>query len=110
MLAKAGGALFGAGCWLVPLVKYNFTMVQNIKRDPFEQAVAQDQKTAAGFGDAIGGPLTAFIYDLNILPLSQNLALKHLEFYKKYPPLQEATAYNLDQIMDQIRATAHPSD
>jgi hypothetical protein len=77
MLAKAGGALFGAGCWLVPLVK-----------------------TAAGFGDAIGGPLTALIYDLNILPLSQNLALKHLESYKKYPPLQEATVYNLDQIMD----------
>jgi len=29
----------GATGWLMPLVKYNFTMVQNIKRDPFEQAV-----------------------------------------------------------------------
>jgi arylsulfatase len=44
------------------------------------------------------------------LPLGQQLALKHLESYKKFPPLQEAAAYNLDQIMEQIRAAADPSD
>ena len=44
------------------------------------------------------------------LPLGQQFSLKHLESYKKFPPLQEAAAYNLDQIMEQIRAAAHPSE
>src|SRR3954452_16669863 len=35
----------GATGWIQPLIKYNFTLVQNIKRDPFEQAVGIDQKT-----------------------------------------------------------------
>jgi arylsulfatase len=100
----------GATGWLMPLVKYNFTMVQNIKRDPFEQAVAQDQKTSAGLGGALAGPATAYLYDWNMLPLGQQLALKHLQSYKQFPPLQEAAAYNLDQIMEQIRAATHPSD
>jgi hypothetical protein len=29
----------GATAWLEPLVKYHFTLVQNITRDPFEQFV-----------------------------------------------------------------------
>ncbi|MFL9829180.1 sulfatase-like hydrolase/transferase, partial [Rhodoplanes sp. SY1] len=29
----------GADGWILPLVPYHFTLVQNIKRDPFEQAV-----------------------------------------------------------------------
>ena len=39
---------------------FHFTLVQNIKRDPFEQAVGLQQKTAMGLGGALGGPLTAF--------------------------------------------------
>ena len=29
----------GPAAWIVPLVPYHFTLVQNIKRDPFEQYV-----------------------------------------------------------------------
>jgi arylsulfatase A-like enzyme len=101
----------GATGWLMPLVKYNFTMVQNIKRDPFEQAVAQDQKTAMGLGGALAGPVTSYIYDWNMLPLGQQLALKYLETYKEFPPLQAPASYNLDQVEAQIRdSIGHPSD
>ena len=46
----------GAEGWLLPLTSFNFTLVQNIKRDPFEQAVGVDQKTAMGLGGALAGP------------------------------------------------------
>jgi hypothetical protein len=52
----------------VPLVPFHFTLVQNIKRDPFEQAVGIDQKTAMGLGGALGAPATAFLYDWNMPP------------------------------------------
>jgi hypothetical protein len=63
-------------------------MVQNIKRDPFEQAVGSDENTAMGLGGALGAPSTAYIYDWNILPLGQLLWEKHLMFYQEFPPLQ----------------------
>ena len=50
----------GPAGWIMPLVPFHFTLVQNIKRDPFEQAVGIDQKTAMGMGGALGGPVTAF--------------------------------------------------
>ena len=44
----------GAEGWIQPLTAYHFTLVQNIKRDPFEQAVGPNQKTALGLGGALG--------------------------------------------------------
>ena len=38
-----------------------------------------------GFGGALGGPVTAFLYDWNMLPIGQQLWLKELESYVKYP-------------------------
>src|SRR5262249_19470150 len=100
----------GATGWLMPLVKYNFTMVQNIKRDPFEQAGGEDQKTSLALGGALAGPVPAYLYDWNMLPHGQRLALNILETYRRFRALHEATAYNLDQIMAAIRASGHPSD
>ena len=40
----------GPAGWILPLVPFHFTLVQNIKRDPFEQAVGLDQKTAMSHG------------------------------------------------------------
>ena len=31
----------GADGWLLPLIPFHFTLVQNIKRDPFEKAVGR---------------------------------------------------------------------
>ena len=88
----------GPAGWIMPLIPFHFTLVQNIKRDPFEQAVAQDQKTGLGLGGALAGPVTGYIYDWNMLPLGQQLALKYLESYREFPPLQAPESYNLSPV------------
>jgi arylsulfatase A-like enzyme len=101
----------GAAGWMEPLVTYHWTMIQNIKRDPFEQAAGiSDQKTAFGLGGALAAPSTAYIYDWNILPIGQLLWMKELESYKTYPPLQAPETYNLTGILDAMKKGAHPSD
>jgi arylsulfatase A-like enzyme len=102
----------GATGWIMPLTSFHFTLVQNIKRDPFEQAVGVDQKTVMGFAGALGAPQTAFIYDWNMLPIGQQLWMEELESYVKYPPLQAPETYNLTGILEQVKKAAanHPSD
>jgi arylsulfatase len=101
----------GADGWILPLTSFHFTLVQNIKRDPFEQAVGIDQKSAMSLGGALAAPMTAFQYDWNMLPIGQQLWLKHLESYIPYPPLQEAATYNLTQVIEQVKkAQAHASE
>jgi hypothetical protein len=102
--------------WLLPKTTYNFTLVDNIKRDPFEAAVGPNEDTVMSMGGALAAPMTAFIYDWNLLPLGQLLALQFLETYAEYPPLQAPSSYNLEQVMQEIEAQkrslkgAHPSD
>ena len=96
--------------WILPLIPFHFTLVQNIKRDPFEQAVGLSQKTALGLGGALAGPVTAFLYDWNLLPIGQQLWFKELESYKEFPPLQAAESYNLTGILDQMKKASHPGD
>jgi arylsulfatase A-like enzyme len=102
----------GAAGWVLPLIPFHFTLVQNIKRDPFEQAVGIDQKTAMSVGGALGAPSTAYIYDWNMLPIGQQLWLKELESYKTFPPLQPPETYNLDGILAQVKAQmgSHAAD
>jgi arylsulfatase len=100
----------GAAGWLLPLIKYHFTLIQNIKRDPFEQFVTFDtSKTTMNFGGALGAPSTAFEYDFGILPFGQQLWLNELESYQKFPPLQAPETFNLDQVLAQIKAGTHGS-
>src|SRR5437762_6468733 len=87
--------------WILPLVPFHFTLVQNIKRDPFEQAVGLSQKTAMSLGGALGGSVTAFQYDWNMLPIGQQLWMKELESFKTYPPMQTPATYNLDRILEE---------
>lgn len=51
----------GPASWTMPLVPFHFTLVQNIKRDPFEQNVGIDQKSAMSMGGVLGAPNTAFL-------------------------------------------------
>ena len=81
------------------MIPYHWTQVVNIKRDPFEISVGEQIKTLIGMGGALGGPLTAYIYDWNMLPIGQALWLKELETYIDYPPMQDPASYNLDQVM-----------
>ncbi len=100
----------GAEGWIQPLIPYHFTLVQNIKRDPFEQAVGPNQKTALGLGGALASPSTAYLYDWNMLPIGQLLWEKELMSYKAFPPLQAPETYNLDGILAQIKAARHSSE
>jgi len=97
---------------IMPLTQFHFTLVQNIKRDPFEQAVGTSVKSAFATGGSLGGPVTAFQYDWNMLPIGQQLWLKHLETFEKFPPLQPAESYNLSSIEAQVKRAAvrAPSD
>src|SRR5262247_2480492 len=96
--------------WILPLIPFHMTLVQNIKRDPFEQAVGVDVKTAMNIGGAIGAPMTAFQYDFNLLPIGQMLWEKHLLTYKTYPPLQAPETYNLEGILAAIKKSKSMSD
>jgi arylsulfatase len=93
----------GPAGWLMPLTSYHFTLVQNIKRDPFEQAVTLDGKTALGLGGALASPSTAYLYDWNMLPIGQQLWLKELESYSTFPPLQAPETYNLSGILAEVK-------
>jgi arylsulfatase len=92
-----------------PPVTYHWTQVQNIKRDPFEQAVGPDQKTNLSVGGALAAPSSAYIYDWNLLPIGQLLWLKELETYKSFPSLQTPASYNLDQVIEAMKAAKHIS-
>jgi arylsulfatase A-like enzyme len=92
----------GATGWLMPLIPYHWTMLTNLKRDPFEQVI--NDKSAMGLGGAYNSTVTAYIYDWNILPIGQKMALDHLETYSAFPPLQAPASYNLSQVMEEINA------
>ncbi|MBN9690217.1 MAG: arylsulfatase [Verrucomicrobia bacterium] len=101
----------GATGWFSPLTTYHWTMIQNIKRDPFEQAVGlEDQKTAMGLGGALASPSTAYLYDWNILPIGQLLWTKELMSYAEFPPLQAPETYNLSGILKEVQQSRHPSE
>jgi arylsulfatase A-like enzyme len=101
----------GAEGWMLPLVELHWTAVQNIKRDPFEQAVGQSQKSAQSIGGALAAPSTAYTYDWNLLPIGQRLWLDWFQTLQAFPPMQSPASYNLTQVMDQIKNNKnHPSD
>jgi hypothetical protein len=93
---------------------FHWTIVQNIKRDPFEQNIpgVGDSKTLASAQGALGAAATAFMYDWNMLPVGQLLWEKELLSYREFPPLQAAETYNLDGILKKIQdANAnHPGE
>jgi arylsulfatase A-like enzyme len=101
----------GGSGWFLPLVDYHFTMMTDLKRDPFEQNVTPwDSKSVAM---TLGGltPSTAWAYyGFPTLPLGQKLALEHLETYRVFPPLQAPSSYNLNQVEEEIRKGGPSTD
>jgi arylsulfatase A-like enzyme len=94
----------------LPPIPYKWTMIQNIKRDPFEQAIGAEQKSLFSVAGALASPSTAYVYDWNLLPIGQLLWEKELMSYKDYPPLQQAASYNLDQILQQVKEHGGPGN
>ena len=74
-----------------------------LRRDPFEGSVGFEPKTLLGQGGALAGPVTAYIYDWNIIPIGQALWLQELESYGPYPALQSPASYSLAQVLTQVR-------
>ena len=81
----------------------HWTQVVNIKRDPFETSIGEQQKTLFGVGGALAEPVTAYAYDWNMLPIGQWLWLKELQSYIDFPPMQNPASYNLEQVMQQVQ-------
>ena len=81
---------------------FSWTQVVNIKRDPFETSIGDFSKTMFGVGGALGGPVTAYVYDWNMLPIGQSLWLTELATYNEFPPLQNPASYNLDDVIKQV--------
>ena len=103
----------GADGWILPLVPFHFTLVDNIKRDPFEQAVGhrpevghEHRRRTRGTGDRL--PCTTG----TCCRIGQQLWLEWFETLKEFPPMQKPASYNLTQVMDQMKAgnDKHPSD
>jgi hypothetical protein len=82
---------------------YHWAQVVNIKRDPFETSIGEQYKTLTGMGGALAGPVTAYVYDWNMLPIGQALWLKELETYIPFPPMQDPATYNLEQVIEQVK-------
>ncbi len=82
---------------------YHWAQVVNIRRDPFETSLGEQYKTLTGMGGSLAGPVTAYIYDWNMLPIGQSLWLQELETYQQFPPMQDPASYNLTQVMDQLK-------
>ena len=95
----------GASALLGPQ-QYGWAQVQNIRRDPFEQAVGEEQKSVLSMGGTLASPSTAYIYNWNMLPVGQQLWLKELQSYIDFPPLQDPETYNLVQVMAQVKKMA----
>jgi arylsulfatase A-like enzyme len=82
---------------------FHWPLVNNIKRDPFEGSVGFEPKTLLGQGGALAGPVTAYIYDWNIIPIGQALWLQELESYGPYPALQSPASYSLAQVLTEVK-------
>ncbi|OSP53959.1 arylsulfatase [Pseudoruegeria sp. SK021] len=85
------------------VVPYHWTQIVNIKRDPFETSIGSQLKTLQGVGGALAGPLTAYAYDWNLLPIGQQLWLRELETYHDFPPMQDPSSYNLEDVIQQVK-------
>jgi hypothetical protein len=73
-------------------------------------AVGVEQKSAMSLGGALGAPMTSFQYDWTMLPIGQQLWLKHLLTYEKFPSLQAPESYNLSQVLEQVKSHRAESD
>ncbi len=60
-------------------------------------------------GGALAAPMTAYLYNWNMLPIGQLLWMKELDVLQEFPPLQDPASYNLSGILEQMKKAAHGS-
>ena len=77
----------GADGWPLPLIAFHFTLVANLKCDAFEPAIDSAVEAAAWAQGALAAPMTAYIFDWNILPIGQLMWTKEFMSYTDFPTL-----------------------
>ena len=94
----------GPAGFILPLVPFHFTLVVNIKRDPFEQAVGIDHtRRAMSIGGALGGPFTAFTTTGTCCRSARQLWLKDLLTFEQFPAAAAPGATTSSRIMEQVK-------
>ena len=78
----------GAEGWLMPLIPVPLDLGPEHQARSVRAGGRRRPEDDDEPGGAIGGPVTAYIYDWNMLPIGQQLWFKELESYKEFPPLQ----------------------
>ena len=81
---------------LLGAVTYHWSLVGNIKRDPFEMATGQTQGTMFGIGGALAGPVTAYVYDWNMLPVGQQAVVQGTRNVHPVPAAAESRVLQPD--------------
>ena len=72
----------GADGWVMPLIPFHLTWCRTSSVTRSSRPSASTQKSAIGHGRCAGGPVTAFLYDWNMLPIGQQLWYEQLMSYK----------------------------
>ena len=63
-----------------------------------------DRRRLMGLRRCPRRPVTAYVYDWNLLPIGQLMWMKELESYAEFPPLQDRGELQpLSQVMDQVK-------
>ena len=94
----------GPAGWILPLVPFHLTLVQNIKRDPFEQAVGIDQKIGDGPWRRARRPVNRLHVRLeHAADRPAAVAEGHWSRTRQFPPLQAPETYNLSGIIEEVK-------
>ena len=93
----------GPAGWIMPLIPFHFTLVQNIKRDPFEQAVGIDQKSAMSMGGALGGPDDRVSVRLEHAADRPAVVAEAPRVVQDVPAAAGGGVYNLTQVIEQVK-------
>ena len=97
--------------WILPLTTFHFTLVQNIKRDPFEQAVGTQQKSAMSLGGALGASDDRLPIRLEYAADRPAAMVKAPADLREVPALAGCLqSYNLSQLMEQVKSHRAASD
>ncbi len=75
---------------------------------PFETSIGEFTKTLMGVGGALAGPVTAYQYDWNMLPIAQALWLKEVQTSTTSRRCRARQATIWTQVMEQVREMQPP--
>jgi arylsulfatase len=82
----------GWNVWAEPMISLRFPKVMNLRRDPFERAHHE-----SSFYDGW------WVNRMYVLVPAQKFVREWLQSFKEFPIRQRPSAFNLDQVMEQMQ-------